>query len=125
MDEEGFRLSPLQGAQYTQDDLWDDATLGFVVHTPGHWISIAPPTGHLRGGPIAALLCDSLFPVPFALTAEELHDFFRGLGDLHTAAAHAPHLGENERIDLAAQWSAYSVRWDEPRISSAASQPSA
>ena len=90
----------------------------------GHWISIVPPTEHLRGGPIAALLCDSLFTVPFALTAEELHDFFRVMGDLHTAAALEPHVGEAERIDLAAQWSAYSVRWDEPRISSAVSQPS-
>ena len=109
LKEEGFQLSPLQGAQYTQYDLWGAGRLGFVVHTPGHWISIVRATDHLRGGPIAALLCDSLFTVPFALTAEELRDFFTALTDLHTAAAMAPHVSEAGRIDLAAQWSAYSV----------------
>ena len=57
----------------------------------------------------------ALFTVPFALIAEELHDFFRVRGDLHTAAARAPHVGEGGRIHLAAQWGAYSVRWDEER----------
>ena len=125
LDKEGFRLSPLQGEQYTQGDLWEGGTLGFVVHTPGHWISILPPTENLRGGPIAALLCDSLFAIPFALAAEELHDFFRVMGDLHTAAALEPQVGEVARIEVAAEWSAYAVRRDEPGISSAASQPSA
>ena len=84
-----------------------------------------PTTEQLRGSPFAALLCDSLFSVPFALTAEELRDFFRVMGDLHTAAALAPQVGEAERIDIAAEWSAYAVRRDEHGISSAASQPSA
>ena len=113
--EEGFRLAPLQGEQYTQELPWADGTLGFVVHTPGHWISIVPPTEQVHGGPIAALLCDSLFTVPFGLAADELRDFFRVLGDLHAAAALAPGVDEAARIHVAAQWSAYSVRRQEPR----------
>ena len=59
------------------------------------------------------------------LIAEELHNFFKVMGDLHTAAELEPHVGEAERIDIAAHWSVYAVRRDEPGSSSAASGPSA
>ena len=93
---------------------WANGTLAFVVHTPGHSISIVRPAEQLRDGPIAALLCDSLFTIPFGLTADELHDFFQALADMHAAAAVVPGVDEAERINLAAQWSAYSVRRQEP-----------
>ena len=51
----GIRVSEANLAEYddeakhTRDDLWEGGTLGFVVHTPGQWISIVPPTEQMRG----------------------------------------------------------------------------
>ena len=51
--------------------LWQPGHLGCVMHTPGHWVALTPPDEAQTEG-LAALLCDSLFPQPYALSVEEL-----------------------------------------------------
>ena len=73
------------------------------------WISIVPPSS-AESDTVAALVCDSLHPRPFALHATELADFFQALGDRHSAAGLEPDWGERRAGHVAAEWSAYSVR---------------
>ena len=51
--------------------IWRPGHVGCVMHTPGHWVALTPPDGP-QTPECAALLCDSLRPRPYALSAEEL-----------------------------------------------------
>ena len=82
---------------------------GCVLHTPRprHWVALVPPLSEDDDG-VAALLCDSLFPMPFALTADEVQELFA-----HMASRHM-YLGESQlsllrQEQLAAGWSAFLV----------------
>ena len=55
--------------------LWREGVRGCVVHTPGHWLALVPPDGEAAENN-AALLCDSLHPRPFSLTADEVQALF-------------------------------------------------
>ena len=73
--------------------LWAEGVRGCVVHTPGHWLALVPPDGQAAENN-AALLCDSLHPRPFSLTAEEVGDFFALVASRHLGAANAADAGE-------------------------------
>ena len=55
--------------------VWRPDVLGCVVHVPGHWVALVRPEG-APSAQNAALLCDSLHRQPYALTAEEVGEFF-------------------------------------------------
>ena len=54
---------------------WRDNVLGCVVHVPGHWVALTSPDGP-QTEEAAAILCDSLHPQPFVLSADEVGEFF-------------------------------------------------
>ena len=70
--------------------LWAPETLGCVVHVPGHWVALTRPEG-AQTEQAAAFLCDSLYRHPYALSAEEVGEFFAVIaarqqgGDLNQA----------------------------------------
>ena len=85
--------------------LFSRAPLGVLFHVPGHWVSIIPiveaPT---RDN--AALLCDSLFRTPFAITAVELDDILAATADKQARAILLP-FAAGARV--AATWSLYRI----------------
>ena len=78
--------------------MWTTDCTGCVLHVPGHWVALAKPD--VSNEECAALLCDSLHPTPFALTAEEVGRFFALV-----AASH-----QTDDLHAAAEWSAYIVQ---------------
>ena len=81
-----------------QLSMWTNECTGCILHVPGHWIALAKPAASSEA--VAALLCDSLHPHPFALTAEELGSFFALIATRHQAS----------ELSAAAEWSAYIVQ---------------
>ena len=75
--------------------LWPRNVLGMLLHVPDHWIALTPP---LSSGS-AALLCDSLDPAPFALTASEVKVLFDFIGAKQKSASET----------AAATWSCYRL----------------
>ena len=85
------------------------ATLGCIVHMPAprHWISLVPPEGQ-GSNEEAALLCDSLRPWVYALTADEVADLFLHMASRQMRAGElALPLWQQEQ--MAAGWSAYRL----------------
>ena len=78
--------------------VWRPTTFGLLVHIPGHWIAIVRPEGAATTANVA-LLCDSLFPVPFQLNQEEMLSMMRGIQQ---------HLREARVVD-AGEWSVYKI----------------
>ena len=78
--------------------IWQPATLGLLVHVPGHWIAIVRPEGAATTSNVA-LLCDSLFPVPFQLNQAEMLSFMTSIQQ---------HLREANLVD-AGEWSVYKI----------------
>ena len=109
VDGQRFGMTPVLQQEYLQPSPFTAGTLGFVLHTPGHWISLLPPPAG-EDTPIAALLCDSLYTKPFGLQADELTALLRAIGDSQYAAALLPQVSEATRMNLAGRWSAYRVQ---------------
>ena len=112
--------------------------LGCIIHMPHprHWIALVPPVeqktieptgGGSRGSPerhgaaiavarpvqqqtahVAALLCDSLQPQPYAVSVDDMVDLFTTMGLRHRQYAYMG-LPSFVREQLAAGWSAYRV----------------
>ena len=55
--------------------VWRANVHGLIVHVPGHWIALTRPEG-TSSMDNAALLCDSLWNLPFELTATQARTFF-------------------------------------------------
>jgi hypothetical protein len=80
----GATMMPIQGEDHetlaawnhaaSRLSLWMPGRAGCIFHVPGHWVALRRP--QVSSETCAALLCDSLFPAPFALTAEEVGEFF-------------------------------------------------
>ncbi len=83
--------------------------LGCVIHMPNprHWIAVVPPVQQ-RTARVAALLCDSLYPQPYAVSLDEMVDLFTTMGLRHMQYADMD-LPLQAREELAAGWSAYRV----------------
>ena len=108
LNAEGFGFTPVLLGEYMQTP-FTGGTLGFVLHTPGHWISLVPPA-EAADSPNAAVLCDSRFTTPFALRAQVFEELFRAIADHQRAAGLAEGLPAADRLHLAARWSAFRVR---------------
>ena len=83
--------------------------LGCIIHLPNprHWIAVVPPLQR-QTARVAALLCDSLHPRPFAVSVDDMVDLFTTMGLRHMQFAEME-LPWRTREELAAGWSAYSV----------------
>ena len=85
LEHQGARMSPMLGDQHqvhvewlaeqSRLALWTPETMGCVLHIPGHWVALTRPEAP-QTQEAAALLCDSLYRQPFALSAEELGHLF-------------------------------------------------
>ena len=62
-----FRTGSVEGAR----------VLGFLIHAPGHWISILPSSGDHRD--LVDILCDSLYDCIFHLNGEELAELLEAM----------------------------------------------
>ena len=78
--------------------VWQPTVLGLLVHTPGHWIAIVRPEGAGTSSN-AALLCDSLFSLPFQLDRAEMLTMMTDIQQ-HLRQANLAEAGE---------WSVYKV----------------
>ena len=78
--------------------LWTASVRGCVMHVPGHWIALRPPP-EPHSEEYAALLCDSLRPSPFALSAEEVGELFALVACRH----------QETTEETAGEWSLYVV----------------
>lgn len=85
VEQAGGQLSPVTGqreyermALWNAEDnrlaMWGDRVLGYLVHTPGHWVALTRPA-EASTQENAALVCDSLRSCPYALSREEVGDF--------------------------------------------------
>ena len=94
---------------FRRDDAAPKPVLGFILHTPGHWISLVPP---LQSGKMhqdfAATLCDSLYPHPFRLAFHEVADLFGNIGVRHRMIGDSG-IGHEEALAQADVWSVYEV----------------
>ena len=79
--------------------LWRPGVLGCIIHVPGHWVAMTVPDGP-QTEDMAALICDSVYPHPFALSAEEVGDLFARIGARHQTVS----------LQEASRWSIYVVR---------------
>ena len=59
--------------------LWTPETMGCVIHVPFHWVALAPPQS-THNEQAAALLCDSLWPQPYALSVDEVGELLALIG---------------------------------------------
>ena len=82
--------------------VWRPDVLGCVVHVPGHWVALVRPEG-APSAQNAALLCDSLHRQPYALTAEEVGEFFAQVALWQQGAAE----------QQAGEWSVQVITHDE------------
>ena len=78
--------------------IWQPATLGLMVHVPGHWIAIVRPEGAASTSNVA-LLCDSLYPLPYQINRAEILTMMASIQQ-HQSQAHIVDAGE---------WSVYKV----------------
>ena len=76
--------------------LWCQENIGCVLHVTGHWVALTRPEG-VHTEQVAALLCDSLSPQPFALSAEHVGELFAVIAAFHQGAA----------LQRAGEWSVY------------------
>ena len=83
--------------------------LGCIIHMPNprHWIAVVSPVQQATEE-VAALLCDSLEDIVYALSADEMVDLFTTMALRHLQYAAMP-LTPQVREELAAGWSAYKV----------------
>ena len=78
--------------------VWQPNMLGLLMHVQGHWVAVVRPEGAGTTSNVA-LLCDSLFPVPFQLNQAEMLSFMTSIQQ---------HLREANLVD-AGEWSVYKV----------------
>ena len=118
----GCDFSSMRGAEYEHAvrDVFDDGSLaifngqqalGCVVHmpVPRHWIAFVAPPEDQKSKDFAAILCDSLFPHVFALSVDEVVDFFLEMGLRHNLLGESKLLTNAEKQILATEWCAYQV----------------
>lgn len=61
----------VENAALPHMSLWQSDHVGCVMHTPGHRVLLTRPD-HPQTQLCAALLCDFVYPRPFALSAGEI-----------------------------------------------------
>ena len=119
LESRGFFFRALFGQDYEEAVACDgearlavfagNHALGCVVHTsnPQHWVAVVPPL-QAPTDRCAALLCDSLYRHAFALSVNDMQDFFTNMALHHLRLGDAP-INRLERELRAAAWSAYTV----------------